>query len=113
MISLGYSVLINSTDFSFNLVFIPIYMLILTLFSAVIAPRSKYDAEGNRQLLLSLLKSSPLSQKELIKNSKLSKSNVNYAINTLIRNGKVKKAKNLGLDMRSVVYRLNDDNGNL
>lgn len=104
MISLHQSVLLFSTETSIDSSLTSMLIVVVLLFSVIGAPRAKYDAEANRRLLLRLLRSRALSQKELIHISNLSKSNVNYAINTLIREGKVAKTKNIGLDMRSVVY---------
>ncbi len=86
-------------------IFIPI---IFTIFSVtgLGKPKLKNEAELNRNLLLDLLRSGPLTQKQLIIQSNLSKSNLIYAINTLIKRREVKKVKNLGIDMRGVVYHL-------
>lgn len=91
---------------SFDLsILIPI---IFTIFSVtgLGKPKLKNEAELNRNLVIDLLTSGPLTQKQLIIQSNLSKSNLIYAINTLIKRRMVKKVKNLGFDMRGVVYHL-------
>lgn len=92
----------SSLDFS---VFIPLIFIIFSV-TGLGKPKLRNEAELNRCLLLQLLEPGPLTQKQLIIQSELSKPNVIYAINTLVKGGKVKKIKNLGIDMRGVVYHL-------
>lgn len=106
MISLHHSIVSFSEHTNVDNSVFSMLIVVVLLFSVLGTPRTKYDAESNRQLLLRLLQARSLTQKELIQISTLSKSNVNYAINTLIRDGRVAKTKNIGLDMRSVVYHI-------
>ena len=100
------SIILFSTQPSFDLsIFVPLIFIIFSV-TGLGKPKLKNEAELNRGLLLYLLASGPLTQKQLILRSELTKPNVIYAVNTLIKRGQVKKVKNLGIDMRGVVYHL-------
>ena len=97
-------VIINQSSLDLS-IFVPLFFIIFSV-TGLGKPKLKNEAELNRNLLVHLLESGPLTQKQLILQSELNKPNVIYAINTLIKKGQVKKVKNLGIDMRGVVYHL-------